>query len=116
MGKCSFTWKELDIEKGMNVEKRCQEETWKSSDEFCIFHDSSPKKDEDLFEKKLYEKLESRDFNFRGYYFVGDLEFNDRQFDENPLGYNHVFASLESLLGAFFMALFVVVFARKMMR
>jgi uncharacterized protein YjbI with pentapeptide repeats len=82
MGKCSYTWEELDMERG-NVERRCQEETWKSSDEFCIFHDLSREKDKDLFEKKLYEKLESRDFNFRGYCFVGDLKFRNRQFDEN---------------------------------
>ena len=43
MGRCSYTWKELD------QEKRCQKETWEGSDEYCIFHDPSPEKDVDLF-------------------------------------------------------------------
>lgn len=36
--------------------------------------------------------------------------------DIHPLGLSHIFASLEAFTGAFFMALFVLVFGRKMMR
>ena len=36
--------------------------------------------------------------------------------DIHPLGFSHVIASIEAIIGAFFMALFVVVFVRKMAR
>jgi hypothetical protein len=36
--------------------------------------------------------------------------------DIHPLGYSHIMASAEALIDAFFMALFVLVFGRKMMR
>jgi hypothetical protein len=36
--------------------------------------------------------------------------------DIHPVGYSHYLASAEALTGAFFMALFVVVFVRKMAR
>ena len=71
MGTCSYTWLEWDLEKGAFVEKRCQEETWEGSDEFCIFHDPSPEKDVDLFKEKLEEQIESETekHNFTGYCF-----------------------------------------------
>jgi uncharacterized protein YjbI with pentapeptide repeats len=36
--------------------------------------------------------------------------------DIHPLGWSHIIAAAEALIGAFFMALFVLVFGRKMMR
>ena len=36
--------------------------------------------------------------------------------DIHPLGWSHVIASIEVILGVFFMSLFVVVFVRKMSR
>jgi len=56
-----------------------------------------------------------KDFGFCLYYSV--VTFTTLGYgDIHPLGYSHFLASAEALTGAFFMALFVVVFARKMMR
>ncbi|MGD2251182.1 MAG: pentapeptide repeat-containing protein [Candidatus Methanofastidiosia archaeon] len=83
MGRCSYTWKEWDSEKGEYVEKQCQKETWEGSDEFCIFHDPSPDKDVDLFRKKLEEQMESetKKYNFIGYYFPGSWDFSSQEFE-----------------------------------
>jgi uncharacterized protein YjbI with pentapeptide repeats len=56
-----------------------------------------------------------KDFGYCLYYSV--VTFTTLGYgDIHPLGYSHALASAEALTGAFFMALFVVVFARKMMR
>ena len=56
-----------------------------------------------------------KDFGYCLYYSV--VTFTTLGYgDIHPLGYSHLIASVEALTGAFFMALFVVVFARKMMR
>ncbi len=56
-----------------------------------------------------------KDFGYCLYYSV--VTFTTLGYgDIHPLGHSHIFASVEALTGAFFMALFVVVFARKMMR
>lgn len=56
-----------------------------------------------------------RDFGYCLYYSI--VTFTTFGYgDIHPLGCSHIVASLEALAGAFFMALFVVVFARKMMR
>ena len=56
-----------------------------------------------------------KDFGYCLYYSV--VTFTTLGYgDIHPLGYSHILASAEALTGAFFMALFVVVFARKMMR
>lgn len=82
MGRCSYNWKEWNYEKGRDVEKRCIEETWKSSNEFCIFHDPSPEKDVDLFKKKLEEQMQSETekHNFIGYYFPENWDFSGKEF------------------------------------
>ena len=55
-----------------------------------------------------------KDFGYCMYYSV--VTFTTLGYgDIYPLGYSHLFASVEALTGAFFMALFVV-FARKVMR
>jgi uncharacterized protein YjbI with pentapeptide repeats len=83
MGTCSYTWKEWDSEKRVYVEKRCQEETWEGSDEFCIFHDPSPEKDVDLFKGKLEEQMKSETerHNFIGYYFPNNWDFSGKEFE-----------------------------------
>jgi hypothetical protein len=56
-----------------------------------------------------------KDFGYCMYYSI--MTFTTLGYgDIHPLGYSHILASAEALTGAFFMALFVVVFARKMMR
>ena len=56
-----------------------------------------------------------KDFGYCLYYSV--VTFTTLGYgDIHPLGYSHFLSSAEALTGAFFMALFVVVFARKMMR
>jgi hypothetical protein len=76
MGKCSYTWKE------QNQRKRCLEETWGTSDKFCIFHDFSLEKDVDLFKEKLEEQMESETekHNFIGYYFPENWDFSWKEF------------------------------------
>ncbi|MGD2071915.1 MAG: pentapeptide repeat-containing protein [Candidatus Thorarchaeota archaeon] len=55
------------------------------------------------------------DFGYCIYYSV--ITFTTLGYgDIHPLGLSHVFAAVESFIGAFFIALFVVVFARKMIR
>ena len=76
MGKCSYTWEEWDKEKG-RIESSCPHDTWEGSDEFCIFHDSSPDKDRDLFIEKLREQMESENekHSFIGYVFPEDWDY-----------------------------------------
>ena len=82
MGRCSYTWEEWDIEKHENVTKCCQKETWKGSDEFCIFHDPSPEKDVDLFKEMLEEQIQSEAVrhNFIGYHFPEKWDFSRKEF------------------------------------
>jgi uncharacterized protein YjbI with pentapeptide repeats len=75
MGRCSYTWEEL-------FEKRCPRNTWKGSDEFCIFHDPSPDKDAIMFKKKLEKQMESeiKKHDFIGYHFPEDWDFFGQKF------------------------------------
>jgi uncharacterized protein YjbI with pentapeptide repeats len=77
MGRCSYTWKERDKERSKFTEKRCQKETWRGSDEFCIFHDPSPEKDANLFKKMIGEQIETEteEHNFIGYHFPEKWDF-----------------------------------------
>ena len=61
----------------------CQKKTWEGSDKFCIFHDPSPEKDIELFNKNLGEKLQNGDYNFQGYYFPGKAIFGYVNFQED---------------------------------
>ncbi|MGD2250954.1 MAG: pentapeptide repeat-containing protein [Candidatus Methanofastidiosia archaeon] len=83
MGKCSYAWNEFEPEKGKYVKKCCQQETWEDSDEYCIFHDSSPDKDVDLFKENLEEQMESETdkHNFIGYYFPKNWDFSGHKFE-----------------------------------
>lgn len=79
-----------------------------------------------LLEKTPYiinYSLHSVDFNIQalidfGYcFYYSIVTFTTLGYgDIHPLGLSHVIASIEALIGAFFMALFVVVFVRKMAR
>ncbi len=82
MGKCAYTWEEWDEEKQRYTTKKCSGEIWKKTQDFCIFHDPSPEKDPDLFEKKLKKKLKSKDYNFRGYYFLENIDFSNKNFEK----------------------------------
>jgi len=56
-----------------------------------------------------------RDFGYSIYYSI--VTFTSLGYgDIHPLGWSHVIASIEVILGVFFMSLFVVVFVRKMSR
>jgi uncharacterized protein YjbI with pentapeptide repeats len=83
MGKCSYRWIEWDQEENRIVEKHCQNEIWEGSSEYCIFHDSSPKKDVELFKEKLDEQIqyETEKHNFKGYSFPGNWDFSDQEFE-----------------------------------
>jgi uncharacterized protein YjbI with pentapeptide repeats len=83
MGRCSYTWEGRDEEKDGYVEKRCQKDTWKGSDEYCIFHDPSLGKDVDLFKEKLEEQMhsETERHNFSGYYFPKNWDFSGKKFE-----------------------------------
>jgi uncharacterized protein YjbI with pentapeptide repeats len=85
MGRCSYTWKEWDLQKG-TYERQCTVSTWEGSDEYCIFHDPSPDKDVDLFKEELKEQMQSKakKYNFRGYYFPKNWNyFEEREFESN---------------------------------
>jgi hypothetical protein len=77
MGKCSYSWGERDEEKNKLVKRCCQKETWKGSDDFCIFHDPSPEKDGDLFKKMIEEQIEAEtvEYDFTGYYIPEKWDF-----------------------------------------
>jgi uncharacterized protein YjbI with pentapeptide repeats len=77
MGRCSYTWKERDEDESEFTKKCCQKETWRGSDEFCIFHDPSPEKDANLFKKMIEEQIETEteEHNFIGYHFPEKWDF-----------------------------------------
>jgi uncharacterized protein YjbI with pentapeptide repeats len=76
MGRCSYTWEELD------GEKQCSRNTLEDSDKYCIFHDPSPDKNRDLFKEKLKEQMKSKieKNKFIGYYFPEDVDFFGQKF------------------------------------
>ena len=80
MDRCSYTWTELKRETNKLIKKQCPERTWTGSKRYCIFHDSSKEKDIGLFEKKLEEKFDKKDYNFQGYYFPEKMDFSSREF------------------------------------
>ena len=75
MGTCSYTWKERNKKGG--TKKRCLEEIWEGSDEFCIFHDPSPEKDLQLFKEgvEVQMRSETKKHNFIGYCFPAKWDF-----------------------------------------
>ena len=77
MKRCSYRWEQC------NEEVQCPEEIWSGSEEYCIFHDSSPDKDVKLFEEKLKEKLGRKDYSFVGYFFPEKVDLTERRFEEN---------------------------------
>ncbi len=99
MGMCSYTWKELDEEKGEFTRKRCPEERWEGSDKFCVFHDSSTDKDIEFFKQKMEGKT---DCNFRGYFFPGRWSFRNKKFRENSNFRGATFKGTSDFSGATF--------------
>ena len=83
MKQCSYTWWECDKEKEKPVKKQCPEEIWTGSKEYCIFHDPSEKKDTKLFGQKLKEKLNKKDYNFKGYWFLEEADFKEWKFQKD---------------------------------
>ena len=83
MGNCSYAWEELNEEKTDLIEKQCKKNTWNGSEQYCIFHDPSKEKDIDLFREKLQEKLDSLDYDFRGFFFPEDVNFSSKKFEED---------------------------------
>ncbi len=66
----------------------CERSTHKES-KYCIFHASAEEKTEEEFKQALKEyiqeiKKEDKDFNFEGFIFVGDINFNNIEFNEDP--------------------------------
>jgi len=61
---------------------RCPEVTWKGSRQYCIFHDQSPEKDTELFERKIREKFEEKNYVFVGYHFPKDIDFRGWKFEK----------------------------------
>lgn len=53
MGRCSYVWREWDREKKKHIVNLCQNEAWKDSHEFQIFHNPLLEKDSNLFKKQL---------------------------------------------------------------
>lgn len=82
MGKCAYTWEEWNEEKQEYTTRKCLEEIWEETQDFCIFHEPSPEKDTVLFEQKLREKLEKKDYNFRGCYFLENTDFSRENFED----------------------------------
>ena len=76
MNTCFCTWV------GGFERKKCPEKIWSGSKEYCIFHDPSPEKDSELFGKKLNEKLETKDYDFKGYFFPEGICFGNSEFEE----------------------------------
>jgi len=66
----------------------CGRPTHKES-KYCIFHVSAEGKTEEEFRHALNEyiqeiKEEDKDYNFEGFVFVGDINFNNIKFNEDP--------------------------------
>lgn len=82
MGKCSYTWEDWDREKGKYIRNFCQKKTWEGSNEFCIFHDPSLGRDVGLFKEMLDAQVEAeiRRYDFVGYYFPEEWDFNEKDF------------------------------------
>jgi hypothetical protein len=81
MSRCSYIW--AGSERDENKRNQCSEEIWEGSHEFCIFHDPSKEKDVKLFNQKLQEKLDKKDYNFRGYHFPEDVDFSGKNFEKD---------------------------------
>ena len=82
METCSYTWNELDEENEI-IKKTCQEKIWRGSKKHCIFHDPSKKKDIELFAQKIQEKLNKKDYNFRGFLFPKNIDFSNEKFEKD---------------------------------
>lgn len=90
-------WREWDKEKGKHVEKCCREETWKGSDEFCIFHDPSPDKNVNLFKKAIEKQMQSETgkYDFVGYCFPDEWRFCGEKFEDDADFRETVFQNVE---------------------
>ena len=83
MLRCFYTWEEYDRGKGEYIRNQCSEEICEGSEKYCIFHELSKEKDIGLFKQKLKKKLDTGDYNFRGYCFPIDADFSDAGFGKN---------------------------------
>jgi len=75
-------------EKNSNKCPICGRPTHKES-KYCIFHASAEEKTKEEFEQALKEyikeiKKEDKGYNFKGFVFVGDINFNNIEFNEDP--------------------------------
>ena len=75
-------------EKSSNKCPICGRPTYKES-KYCIFHASAEEKTEEEFKKALKEYVleiekKDKDYNFEGFIFVGDINFNNIEFNEDP--------------------------------
>jgi len=66
----------------------CGRSTHKES-KYCIFHASAEEKTEEEFEQALKKhikeiKKEDKGYNFEGFVFMGDINFNNIKFNEDP--------------------------------
>ena len=62
----------------------CEEEALTSSEErHCIFHERDENKDMEEFQRLLRAKLRRKDYNFKGYSFVGKTAFRDYVFTKD---------------------------------
>lgn len=83
MVRCFYKWAEYDKGKNGFTENQCLEKAWGPSKKYCIFHDTSKDKDTRLFDRKLREKCDSKNYSFRGYYFPTRVNFFNMEFDNN---------------------------------
>ena len=92
MGKCSYT----------RYKWKCPEPTWRGSEKYCIFHDRSEEKDLELFKQKLKEKLDKKDYKFRGYCFPEEEDFSNWEFEEYADFNGAIFQKDANFKGAIF--------------
>jgi len=83
MKRCNYTWEEWDEEKKKTIEKQCSEVISEGSEKYCMFHDSSKKKNFELFEQRMKGKLAKGDYNFRSHYFPKEWSFRGERFGED---------------------------------
>ena len=81
MARCSYTWPSYDKGKKEYTKSQCPREVWRRSKKYCIFHDVSKDKNIGLFRQKLNEKLENKNFDFKGYFFPEELKFSNMEFN-----------------------------------
>jgi len=58
--------------------KNCKRQIWADEAEYCICHDKRDDKDSELFQQILHEQIDTKDYNFKGYYFPENKEVSFR--------------------------------------